>query len=577
MKIDCPHCGVHGSVDDSLAGKKLRCPKCSKVFLAAVDISPVAEETTMVRQEILYDDSPQAPEASATETAAAEETTVPDEAPESVEDLMEDDFDSDGDSVADCSVCNQSFAEAFLVEIDSQLYCALCQPDSDEDDEDDSGFLDEEDGEDTSEDELLDIMEEDFYTDDDQGRVADDDGGEGLMDDEEDLEEADENLLLMAEDDNDSGEDAVELEACSGCGESLHPDFLETVGAERFCALCTPEEDGSDAELGSESVSDEGDGFGGDESEVAELPVIDDDFSDSPKEVCSVCGEEFYRDFMQEVDSKLYCGICQPEVIEVLSDDDRDVIATENKDFTEDQENEADFTVGDLIKEAWQKTKGAKGAVWAAMIVLYAICFGISLGGMTAFHGFYKGSDPAMVMGVNAALQLITTWLSMLMTGGVLLIGVRRALGQRVSWKMVFAGFSKVLSITIAIILQVILVLIGFVLFILPGIYLTVGYALTLPLILDKGMGPWQALEASRKAIHKKWWTVFGLYLVMMLIYMVSAIPLGLGLIWTVPMFFVSIGVLYAHCFGHGEELESDEEDEDEELIDDASGEAEQI
>ncbi len=575
MKIDCPHCGVHGSVDDSLAGKKLRCPKCGKVFLVTADIHPGTEDMTMVRQEILDDESPQASEAVAAETAVAEEPAA--SLKGSVEELMEDNFDSDDASVAECSVCNQSFAAAFLVEIDSQLYCALCQPDSEDTEEDELDFLDEGDVEDVSEDELLDIMEEEFYAEDDDGEhSAKDESDEGLMEDEEEPEDGDGNLLLMAEEDESGSEEvAAELETCSGCGESLHPDFLETVGAERFCALCTPEEDDSDAE--------QDDGFGGDELEADEQAVADDDFGDSPKEVCSVCGEEFYRDFMQEVDSKLYCGVCQPEVIEVLSGDDRDLIATENEDFTEDLESDPDFTVGDLVKEAWQKTKGAKGAVWAAMIVLYAICFGISLGGMTAFYGFYKGSDPAMVMGINGTLQLITTWLSMLMTGGVMLIGVRRALGQRVSWKMVFAGFPKAFSITIAMILQTILVLIGFLLLVLPGIYLIVGYALTLPLIIDKGMGPWQALEASRKAIHKKWWTVFGLYLVMMLIYMVSAIPLGLGLIWTVPMFFVSIGVLYVHFFGHGEATEDDtvesgEENEAEDVQDDASEEgAEQV
>ena len=120
-----------------------------------------------------------------------------------------------------------------------------------------------------------------------------------------------------------------------------------------------------------------------------------------------------------------------------------------------------------------------------------------------------------------------------------------------------------------AIILQIVLVVIGFLLLVLPGIYLSVAYALTLPLILDKGMGPWEALEASRKAIHKQWWSVFGLYLVMLFLFILAVIPFGLGLIWIVPMSFVLIGVLYARlfcsCEGDEEDLEGDiEEDLDE-------------
>jgi predicted Zn finger-like uncharacterized protein len=32
MKMKCPHCGVSGSVSDSLLGKNVKCPKCKKIF-----------------------------------------------------------------------------------------------------------------------------------------------------------------------------------------------------------------------------------------------------------------------------------------------------------------------------------------------------------------------------------------------------------------------------------------------------------------------------------------------------------------------------------------------------------------
>jgi len=98
-----------------------------------------------------------------------------------------------------------------------------------------------------------------------------------------------------------------------------------------------------------------------------------------------------------------------------------------------------------------------------------------------------------------------------------------------------------------------ILLTIGFCLFILPGIYLSVGYMLTLPLIMEKGLSPWQAMEASRKAIHKRWWTVLFTFILMSIITTLSAIPLGIGLIWTVPMCSVLVGILYYHFFGDDE------------------------
>ena len=548
MKIDCPHCGVHGSVDDSLAGKKLRCPKCSKVFLVTEEILPEADDNSMVDQETLSTDESQYLES--VEPAAEPEEEVPAEEREGSEDAEK---NSEGiQRLEPCSVCNKFFAPEFLVEVESNLYCALCQP---EVEEEGLELLEESmDAEDVPEDELLDIVGED----------SSDDGAA----------------------------ESIELETCSGCGELLHPDFLETVGSERFCALCIPEEAENESEADLERDETEDSAVAQDEEQLEEkadsVQAFMSDEADEEtftKEPCSVCGEKFHRDFMQEIDSKLYCGVCQPEVLEVLIDDKKEVAvnskvadAVETADVDSEPDGDdlgsiPEFTVGELIKEAWQKTKGSKGPIWGGLIVMYLIIFAMTFGGMSAFQTFYKGTDSIMVMGVNGALQIVSSWLSMLMTGGIMLIGVRRVLEQRVSWKMVFAGFSKALSITIALVLQSILIIIGFVLLILPGIYLTVGYALTLPLILDKGMGPWEALEASRKAIHKKWWTVFGLYLVMLLLYVVSAIPLGLGLIWTIPMFFVLVGVLYVRLFASDAIV--DEEMEDEIVEDDVEEDAE--
>lgn len=589
MKIDCPHCGVHGSVDDSLAGRKLRCPKCGKVFLITEDILPEAEDAGILHQEMLYDDGPQAQEQEVAEQEAVEVESAVE--PEEVTDLKEDDIaveieeseeiseapeesesaeetpDEDDSGLKECSVCRQSFSSEFMVEIESRLYCALCQPDSEEEGREIPGTAENE-------------------------KDSGEDNGDILA-------------LMADEGEEDLDGEGVTFLSCSGCGETLHPEFLEKVGSKHYCALCVPEEvdesentdDDGERELSETAEAEEYTRAEDEESleketESAEQDLIDDaedEEVEDLKEPCSVCGEAFHPDFMQEVDGRMYCGVCQPEVVELSGDEGMDTVAGTESLIESDEESfgrDADFTIGELLKEAWQKTRGAKASIWGGVVAMYAIVLTVSFGGTAASQAFYKGGDPTLLVGVSSGLQLVSSWLSMLMTGGIMLIGVRRALEQRVSWRMVFAGFSKALSMTMAIILQSVLIVIGFILLVLPGIYLSVGYALTLPLILDKGMGPWEALEASRKAIHKKWWAVFGLYLVMLLISMVAAIPLGLGLLWVIPMYFVLIGVLYVRFFGSdgndGEELvaaqeeyvEEDEEESDDEFAGDEEYEA---
>jgi len=94
------------------------------------------------------------------------------------------------------------------------------------------------------------------------------------------------------------------------------------------------------------------------------------------------------------------------------------------------------------------------------------------------------------------------------------------------------------------------LIMLGFVLLILPGIYLSFAYGMAFPLLIDKKMGIWEAMETSRKAISKCWFRYFGLIIVLLLIAVAATIPLGIGLIWALPLASMVIGVLYVKMFG---------------------------
>ena len=209
----------------------------------------------------------------------------------------------------------------------------------------------------------------------------------------------------------------------------------------------------------------------------------------------------------------------------------------------------ADFRsmrIGDMLSRAWELTAGVKGPIWGGCGVMYGIMMVI----VAIVTGLVltAGLNPDGV--VVTLLDLANSALSTVLTAGLMFMGVKRATDRNVVWRDVFAGFPMAGQIIIAMILQGILILIGFVLLVLPGIYLMVGYGMTFALMVDRGMSPWQAMETSRKMIHKVWWKIFGLYLVVMLIIMISAIPLGIGLIWTMPMSIVLYGVVSVALFG---------------------------
>ncbi|MDH3360505.1 MAG: DUF975 family protein [Desulfobulbaceae bacterium] len=207
-----------------------------------------------------------------------------------------------------------------------------------------------------------------------------------------------------------------------------------------------------------------------------------------------------------------------------------------------------DFSIKAVISEAWQLTSGAKGSMFAGycMVLLVSMGLGAFFGVLQFLAG--KAGIPATAFAIAGQLTISVATYPLI--AGLAMIGVYRASGLPVSYKMVFKFFGYAIPIIIVNVLVVILVLLGSILLVLPGIYLGVAYALAVPLVIGKNMGAWQAMEASRRAIGRHWFKVFGLYLVMVLIFMVSIIPMGLGLIWTMPMFYILNGILYRTIFG---------------------------
>ena len=61
----------------------------------------------------------------------------------------------------------------------------------------------------------------------------------------------------------------------------------------------------------------------------------------------------------------------------------------------------------------------------------------------------------------------------------------------------------------------------GLLLCCLPGIYLQVAWLFSLPLVADRGMGFWDAMELSRRAVTRHWFKIFALCILAFLPYVV--------------------------------------------------------
>lgn len=209
---------------------------------------------------------------------------------------------------------------------------------------------------------------------------------------------------------------------------------------------------------------------------------------------------------------------------------------------------EFDFEIGEVFSEAWALTKGSKSVLLGAM----AISLGVSMANQGV--GFMASSSESGMMSILAFIvSLGAMAVSYAISGGATLYAIKRAAGDSsASFDDVLSGFNMILPIVGVMLLYMILVMLGLFLFILPGIYLGVGYALAIGLKVERGTGVWESLETSRKAIHNCWFKMAGLMILMMLAMAIGmVVTLGIGLIWLLPFASLVIGVVYVKIFGY--------------------------
>ncbi len=208
--------------------------------------------------------------------------------------------------------------------------------------------------------------------------------------------------------------------------------------------------------------------------------------------------------------------------------------------------SEYDFSIIEMIKEGFARIEGVKLTFVLAFLIYMAIAIVLN---MLLNLIFPSPVDNPNMLNQQIAGILSYPVLIPLMVG-MMMLAIKHSRGENIHYRSMFDYYHMVGHLSLAGILIYILTLIGFLLFVLPGIYLSVAYVFALPLIADKGLDVWKAMELSRKAVTKNWFKVFGLMLLLALTFGLGALALGIGLIWAIPLIFVTLyGLLYPLIF----------------------------
>jgi hypothetical protein len=200
--------------------------------------------------------------------------------------------------------------------------------------------------------------------------------------------------------------------------------------------------------------------------------------------------------------------------------------------------------IGDVMSEAWQRTNGIKGMVIGGGLLLY-----LGLIVVTVLLGFIFGfGEEQGILGV-AVTQLVTMLLIYPFFAGVFMLGLRQSVGLPVSFDQQFAYYGSALAIFLVAIVQSIVTAIGFVLLIIPGLYLAFALALAVPLRVEKQLPVVDCLTTSMKLVNKKFLNVVVLAIAASFIGTLSFITI-IGWIWAVPWMLMVYAITYRQLAG---------------------------
>jgi hypothetical protein len=137
------------------------------------------------------------------------------------------------------------------------------------------------------------------------------------------------------------------------------------------------------------------------------------------------------------------------------------------------------------------------------------------------------------------------------LSGGMYYYFLRKIRGQPATVGDLFAGFSRAfVALVVAGVLISILVTVGIICLVLPGIYLVVAYAFTHVLIIDRQLGFWEAMETSRRVVSRQWFRLLGLLLLCVPFVLIGIAAFVVGIFVAIPLITGAVVYAYEDLFG---------------------------
>jgi predicted Ser/Thr protein kinase len=201
-----------------------------------------------------------------------------------------------------------------------------------------------------------------------------------------------------------------------------------------------------------------------------------------------------------------------------------------------------ELKIGSCLSRGWALVCGDFWPIVGITALITVLSFVAHSTGAAFSSGNGKTTAEGSVLGILIGGPL---------AGGLYMFFLKRIRGQATTVETAFSGFSnRFLHLFLGSFVSLVLIALGIICCILPGIYLAVAWYFTLPLIIDKGLDFWSAMELSRKTVTRHWWKFLWFVILLLLLRFAGLLVFLVGFFIAMPLFKASMMYAYEDLFG---------------------------
>lgn len=197
------------------------------------------------------------------------------------------------------------------------------------------------------------------------------------------------------------------------------------------------------------------------------------------------------------------------------------------------------FSIEEAFRFGWQKTKEHSALLFKVLLTLFAIQVAYAMVGRV-LEGSTFGIVASLALGIASYVVGV----------GLTVIVLKIAQGKHVEYDDILQPIEILWKYALANLLAGVLIFVGFLLLVIPGIYLATRLSMVRFAILD-GEGITGSLERSGKLTHGVKWRILAFLFLIGLINILGALLFLVGLLVTIPVTMIAYAHIYQKLKSH--------------------------